>query len=522
MGDFKLRKHQKEQNKEVLKKLKKYDHVIYGAPTGFGKSVVAYKIIEKYIKNAKRVLLMAPRINLVYQLAETCKSLSPSIVQGSNQIGNPVLESQLVISIPQTVNRRLVSERYYFGMFDLVIVDECHLFFDIIGGEPTKGVKNIYDRYWDTAKWIGFSATPISADGNRLSGWDYSVYKYDTAWLIKHGWLAKFNYFAEDSIDKSNIKVNRLTHEYTVSDMESVTNNASAIESVFKAWEKYAKDEKCIIFAASIDHAKLIVDYFSKEKRIYANAVHSKLGKRQLNWIMEEFDKDILKIMVNVDMLTTGFDDPSVSTIILARPIGSVRTAIQIYGRVLRKHDDIPVVNIVDLCGVHESTVLPDEPINWNKAKKEVNVNVDTANSSEIHFVCPSCNVTSPLNKRRFERFYKNDRMSITYFCPNCGDVVDENVTELVEVENMKQVKTISNVDTSKKYDYLNVVREIILKKNKKNSFVKPTNPNFAYYIHRSGIRKDKKKYKNTIRAYKQNIYSLDKTWKILKDIHFG
>ena len=525
MSKFTLRKHQKKQNKKVLKELKSYDHVIYGAPTGFGKSVVALKIIEKWLKKGKRVILMAPRIELVHQLASTCASLNPVVVQGSILEGGDPSTASLIVTIPQTANRRLELDEDYFGDIDLVIVDEVHLFFDIKDDKPKRAVYNIHSRFWHTAKWIGFSATPITPAGKRLNGWDTSVYKYDTKWLIDHGWLAKFNYYADTSINTSQLKIDKRTHEYRASDMEEVVNTASSIHSVYKAYKKYCvkKDgiKKTMIFAASIAHAELITNHFI-EKGIDARVIHSKLGKRVLKSDLLDFRRGVYNIVVNVDMLTTGFDDPSVEALLLARPVGSIRTAIQIYGRVLRIHDDIPYVDIIDLCNVHKTTLLPDDRVDWNKSSD------DTDNGNGIgvetqQMQCNACEQVFGLNERKFERKYENDVLTTTYFCPHCGSVIDETNTELIDVSHITQLKTSLDIDTSVKYDNIRVVRDIIIMKNTNNTFVKETNPNFSYYIDRScrKTKSKKKRYDEVVAGYMQGVYDWEKAWKILKDLHF-
>lgn len=516
-----LRKHQIKQNKMASKALKKYDHVIYGAPTGFGKSIAALKLIEKYINKGKRVILLAPRIELVNQLAATCALLNPVVVQGSRKIIGDPKSALLVITIPQTANTRIKNDENFFGDVDYVMVDECHLFFNIVDSIPGDGIKWIHDRYWNKCKWLGFSATPITANGSRLEGWDTSIYKYDTRWLIKKGWLSKFNYFAEDSIDTSAIKIDKKTHDYTASDMNDVVNTASAIDAINTAYFKYCKDKKVIIFAATIEHGKLIVEYMRDYHKIDARIIHSKLTPKQVKETLQEFKRGIYSVIVNVQMLTTGFDDPTVESIILARPIGSVRLAIQIFGRVLRTHDDIPYVDIIDLCGVHKDTVLPDEPINWNKEKYNGENPFDENDGVNKIVQCVHCKGEFKLNERKFERVYKDHIMVLTYMCPQCGQIISENDTQLSIPTEMQKIKTMSDLNLNIQYVPAQVIMEIIREKNL-NSFTKDTNPNFAYFMVRSFKQKGRVKLlKELCAAYKQGIYTYEKTWKLLLDVHF-
>lgn len=332
---FKLYDHQKKQNKAV-RKLFDSDkhHILYGATTGFGKSVCIWDFVKRAIESNERVLVLAPRTSLVRQLAKTLQEFEPLMIMNSIVEGD--LESKVVVSSKQTTNRRLKRDDMFFQDFDMILLDEAHL-----GGEfpPRKGSEFslLYDKFWDKAKWLGFSATPISAQGYALQGWDDVVYKYQTKHLIDMGFLADYDYFAPESIDLSGLKV--LGGEYKKDDVEEVTLNATAIKSVKKHWSKLKKTKKILVFASSINHAKLL-----QEALVGSEIVHSmtkdQTNKEQME-ILARFKEKKVGTVINVGILTTGYDDPTIDTIIIARPIKSTALSIQVWGRTLRLHNQL-------------------------------------------------------------------------------------------------------------------------------------------------------------------------------------
>ena len=175
MNTFKLYNHQKKQNKAVRKALKTQDHILYGAATGFGKSVALWDLIRKDLKAYRRVLVLAPYRKLIFQLEQTFAEYQPHVLMGSINRGD--MASGLVLSSFDTTNRRLGGGSKYYEGFDRIYVDEAHLG-GIFPPAANSRMFRLYDKFWNAAKWVGFTATPIDPKGYRLPGWDKTIYKY--------------------------------------------------------------------------------------------------------------------------------------------------------------------------------------------------------------------------------------------------------------------------------------------------------------------------------------------------------
>jgi len=164
---FKLRKHQKKDYKEVKQELKEHDHVLLGAATGYGKSVVIHKFVKDAIKKGGRVVVIAPRRKLVKQLAETLAEFHPSIIMGADTVYHS--SSNVFVCSTPTLNSRLKKNgKCYLGDITHICVDEVHINFN------SPSMQRMVDLYWESSKWLGLSATPIDERGYRLEGYDHT------------------------------------------------------------------------------------------------------------------------------------------------------------------------------------------------------------------------------------------------------------------------------------------------------------------------------------------------------------
>lgn len=431
---FKLYKHQKKQNKKTIIALKTNNHVLYGAATGFGKSVALWDLISRDLDDGKRVLLLAPYRKLIFQLESTFENINPHVVMGVIDRGSK--DSGLILSSMDTMNNRLRKGSDYFEDVDKIYIDEAHISCNF---PPIKNsrMSRLYNKYWLTAQWVGFTATPIKANGYRLEGWDKVIYKYQTPDLIEMGYLAKFDYFAPVDLDISSLRTNN-SGDYVMEDVEELTNTATAVDSVKKVWKKHGKNKKkVLIFAASIKHAELLSESISGSL-----VIHSKLSDKVQMQILEDFKNSSVGTLINVGILTTGFDDPTVDMLIIARPIGSDRLYLQVAGRSLRKYGNKRSM-IFDMCSCYKKCGLPSDIRDFNKVKKKTkddDTDDDTVNIQAIR--CPLCDEVSPRSEYTIETITKKKFILTNYTCPACNQKCKMDRKDLAEINELQKVDT--------------------------------------------------------------------------------
>ena len=294
----------------------------------------------------------------------------------------------------------------------------------------------LYNKYWESANWVGFTATPMTANGYRLEGWDKTIYEYQTTHLIDMGYLADYDYYAPVEVDLSSLRNDYSSGDFKKEDIEEVTNEATAIKSVKKQWKKYSKGKKTLVFASSITHAILL------QKALKGSfIIHSNMTDVMQSNILNDFKYSKSATMINVAILTTGFDDPTVDLLIIARPIRSDRLAMQCWGRALRLLGN-KRATILDMCSVYKSCGLPKDLRDFNRVKGEV-VEKDIDENEEIlvpNLKCPQCKCISPRIEFKVKKKTSKTAITTKLYCPECGKLADMRRKELSITDELSVV----------------------------------------------------------------------------------
>jgi superfamily II DNA or RNA helicase len=434
MGKLKLRDYQKKDYKEFKELLKKNDHVIYGASVGYGKSIIAHKITKDAVKKDKRVLVLLPRRKLVKQIKETLSEFIPSVIMGSDTIYFP--DAEVYVASIQTLNSRIKKYgKKYLGDIDVVIQDECHQF------HMTASTQSIRDLYWDNSKWIGMSGTPIDDRGYRLEGYDHTLYNHQMQDLIDMGMLTPVKVMVEETPDGLE-DVDLVGGDYNEGQLFDLMGSEQQVNNVYQIWKKYAKERKTMVFAVNIAHAELILEDFIKHG-VSAGISHSNLDEEFDELTLEQFRFGEINVLINVSKLTTGYDEPSIDCLIMARPSKSKRLVIQMYGRSLRLYPDKKESLILDLAGIVKQHGYPTARYDFNKVRPPA------GSSMPIEFkelTCPICDYST--QRRHCKKQTITTKLLITkrLICPNCEAVIDETIEDTKEIERLILVKDISNV----------------------------------------------------------------------------
>ena len=468
---FTLYDHQRKQNKAVRKVRKTTDHILYGASTGFGKSVVLWDMIHRDLDKGLKVLVLAPRRTLVKQLVITLSKYQPFMLMGQEMTGS--YNSRLMISSIQTTNNHLKKKSKLYDGFDVIYIDETHIGCNF-PPKPDTQFDLLYKKYWNSAKWIGLTATPITSDGYRLNGWDDCVYLYQTGDLIDMGYLAKYKYLAPTEMDTTKLKVNKVTNEFDVRDVEDAVINATSLKSlVHHTLSNFTEYKtKAMVFCISIEHAKQVKKAFiARNLNTVVLITHSKMTDREQSNVLSEFSEAMSAILINVSILTTGFDEKTVNLLVIGRPIRSDRLAIQIWGRGLRKHGN-KVCTIVDLCSIHSTCGLPDDHRDFNRVKPPKKKLLDPKLAKEVGKLCQLCGELSPVTEWSQKKKVKSNFILIKWTCPSCSGITESRqdlsvIDSITEVVSSRQMISRLREDATgykplKKPDRYQAVKELI------------------------------------------------------------
>ncbi|EHN71101.1 DEAD/DEAH box helicase [Aliivibrio fischeri] len=385
---YTLRPYQQDSVKAVIHYFRKHTTpAVLVLPTGAGKSLV----IAELARIAKgRVLVLAHVKELVEQNHAKYEGYGLEGAIFSAGLGRKETDKQVVFASVQSVVRNLDE---FKDQFSLLVIDECHRVPDNKDTSYRKVIEHLQTQN-SGIKVLGLTATPY-----RLGiGWIYQYHtrgqvKTDTPrffrdcifelpiqYLLDEGFLtpAKLLDAPVLSYDFSQLKP-ASTGKYKESELDLVIEESKrATPQIVQQIVEYAKDRKGVmIFAATVRHAQEILSLLppTESELVIGD---TKLADRDA--IIQRFKNQETKFLVNVSVLTTGFDAPHVDLIAILRPTESVSLYQQIVGRGLRLAE-----------GKTECTVLDYAGNCYDLYQPEVGDPKPDSNSEIITIPCPAC-----------------------------------------------------------------------------------------------------------------------------------
>lgn len=314
-------------------------HLLYQLPTGGGKTVIFSEIVRQYLKHhMKKVLIMTHRIEL-------CKQTSAMLTEFS--VTNKVVDSKAnlddqgdyscFVAMVETLNNRLNDGKLDISDIGLVIIDEAHY------NSFTKLFK-----FFEKSFILGVTATPLSSNINlpMKDNYDELIVGESIEQLIKNKFLAR-SVTTTHNVGLTSLIVGA-NGDYTVKSSEDLYTNHDMLSKLLGAYEVSSKGKKTLIFNNGINTSLYVYDTFKRAGYPIAhldNTASKKERAEILRWFKETPDA----ILTSVSILTTGFDEPTVESIILNRATKSLTLYYQMIGRGSRILKDKETFQIVDL-----------------------------------------------------------------------------------------------------------------------------------------------------------------------------
>lgn len=343
-----LRPYQQEALDSILKaELSGINKQLVVLPTGAGKTIL-FAQLPLLRKNSLPMLVLAHRSELLIQAKDKIsivnKNLSIGIEQAENQAGY----SDVVIASVPTLGRESSSriEQYPKNYFKTIVVDEAH-------HAAAPSYRRIID-YFEPDLLLGVTATPQRSDSVRLIDVFQEIIYYKSIQdLIKEGWLSPLiGYRVKSTTDISDVEIQN--GEYKQDQLIEAIDNSSRNNSVVAAYNDLAQTKKTVVFAAGVDHARNLAKAFEQDGTFKKNgtSVRVILGTtpdEERKQILFDFKSGVVKVLINVGVLTEGFDEPSIEAIILAKPTRSTLLYTQIVGRGTRLFEGKENCTIIDI-----------------------------------------------------------------------------------------------------------------------------------------------------------------------------
>ncbi|MFP8488725.1 DEAD/DEAH box helicase [Gracilimonas sp. Q87] len=333
----------------VDKSIDSYDRGIrrqlFESATGTGKTYTSTFLVDafrKHVRGKKKAMFLVDEINLAYQARKSFVTANPDWNIGIEMNDHEFSKKDdiVITSIP-TIGRKGSRRIKKFDPdeFGMVIVDEAHKSISDSWIRSLNYLQVGPDNFDSDKLLFGMTATPNRPDGKPLNIlYDDIIEKFDLRWALQNGWLTDFEFIRVDTdTDISHVKKNR--GEFVQRDLNSAVNNPDRNAQIFKAYKEYSDEEPAICFTASVDHAKTLTELFNING-VPSATIEANTPKEKRKQYIADYKAGKIKVLFNYATLTTGFDAPDTTTIILARPIGSQLLYQQILGRGLRPSSD--------------------------------------------------------------------------------------------------------------------------------------------------------------------------------------
>ncbi|OEA19594.1 ATP-dependent helicase [Vibrio parahaemolyticus] len=385
---YTLRPYQADSVKAVIHYFRKHSTpAVIVLPTGAGKSLV----IAELARLAKgRVLVLAHVKELVEQNHTKYEGYGLKGAIFSAGLGRKETDQQVVFASVQSVVRNLDS---FKNQFSLLVIDECHRVPDDKNSSYQKVITHLRELN-PGIKVLGLTATPY-----RLGmGWIYQyhtrgqvrteesrffrdcIFELPIRYLLDENFLTPARMMDAPvlSYDFSQLKPAN-TGRYKEAEMDMVIDKAKrATPQIVEQIIQYARERKGVmIFAATVRHAQEIHGLLPEGETAI---VIGDTPTPERDAIIQAFKNREIKYLVNVSVLTTGFDAPHVDLIAILRPTESVSLYQQIVGRGLRLSE-----------GKNECLVLDYAGNSYDLYQPEVGNPKPDSTSEIITIPCPAC-----------------------------------------------------------------------------------------------------------------------------------
>ena len=333
-----LRDYQIDTINKIHDKFCGYDRQYIEMPTGSGKTITFLSYAQKY---HKKILIVLPSCQLLDQVYSSSLLFyhKSQISRKGNRFNEKIAD--IHISIINSISGDYLEFISQYK-FDLIIIDEAHRSHGNL-------YKQLLKRFPNT-KVLGVTATPQRSDGLFLEEILHTCsVKISIEELINSKFLCDIEGFRINS--NVDIGENRIQNgDFNLKELYKKLSTESRNNLILSLCKNDMKNRKTLIFCINIKHSKEI-NKLLNENGLSSKHIDGTMKSDERNAILSSFRNGEINYLCNCQLLTEGFDEPSIDGLILARPTLSRSLFIQMIGRGLRISPgklNCKVVDIVD------------------------------------------------------------------------------------------------------------------------------------------------------------------------------
>jgi superfamily II DNA or RNA helicase len=383
------------------------------APTGSGKTVMLSALTGRLLSDPDaKACILAHRTELTGQNRAKFGRVNPGMSTTVYDANEKSWSGRATFAMVQTLSRQAHLDQ--MPTLDLLVIDEAHH-----SASPT--YRAVIDRAQQKNPKMflaGFTATPNRGDGKGLREVFSNVADQITLGeMIAAGHLVPPRTFVIDvGAQEALSKVRRTADDFDMVEVAAILNKAVINESVVGHWKAKAAGRKTIVFCSTLAHADNVCQAFNAAG-VNALVVSGGLPDAERKSRLAAYESGSVQVLVNVAVLTEGYDYTPTSCVILLRLSSFKSTLIQMVGRGLRTVDPEEFPGVIKT----DCIVLDFGTATLMHGCLEQDVDLDGKQKSEdgAKKSCPECNAEVPV---------------ATQECPICGFTWPLDVSEVVEL----------------------------------------------------------------------------------------
>ena len=317
------RPYQSEADRRVWEALQATDRTALYMATGCGKTETAALLLQRDWGHARN-LFITPRRELVRQSADRLRLRGVDC--GIEMAEQRADAEGVVVACYASLQSRKRYQRF-LGTVGLIVVDESHLNYSPAALQMLAEFRSF------GAKVCGMTASPPTKRDTPLSEhYGTAAYVYDYQQAVADAYLVscRMHLCVLEDLDLSRFRAS--FGDFDASRLDRLMRQKSNVAGVGAMVEQYWESKPSVVFASSIQHAEAVRDDLWG-RGIQASIIHSRMEQEEQQMHLKDFMSGRSQIIINVGILTLGWDAPHVCKLFMARPTASGCLYTQMFGR---------------------------------------------------------------------------------------------------------------------------------------------------------------------------------------------
>jgi DNA repair protein RadD len=364
---------------------------IVEACVGAGKSMMVAMIAQRAMTDfpGTRIVVVMPSKELLVQNVEELYSVWPEANAGVYSAA--VNKKQLGFDLTYATIGSIYKQAHRMGRIDLILADECHLINPKDTGMWRQLISDLR-KYGSPARVVGLTGTSFRGNGVWLTHGDDPLFtgiasKVTIKELLELGFLSPITTVpTQTHIDTSEVRT--VAGDYNLQDLASVTDKDELVQAACDEIVTLgAARKKWLVFAVNVAHAEHVCTAL-QQRGIPTAVVTGDTPSAQRDAAIAAYRRGDLRCLVNVSVLTTGFNVKDIDFLVLLRATKSPVLYVQILGRALRTAPGKADALIADFT----DTIATLGPVDEIKGR----VPTGGRKGEAPHKLCPNCGSQNP------------------------------------------------------------------------------------------------------------------------------